>query len=164
MKKTFVLWLALFFIISASSVSAKDRRISANLDAGSYTASDILGDSHAPEYAFDNSIDSKWKAGKLPPAWIEVDLGKNYFLTRIKLYVYQLSSGRSTHEIWVSSDPIGFDRTNAELVNTIKGNRKNGDVIRVKFESAVKGRHVQILTKESLAWVGWYEIRVFTEE
>jgi len=149
MKKAFILWLALFFIVSASSISAADILISANLGAGSYMASDILKDSNAPEFAFDNSCNTKWNAGEMPPVWIEVDLGRTYFLSRIKLYVHQSPSGETTHEIWVSSDPIGNDRTNAELVEIVKGNTKMGDQIRVNFKSVVNGRYVQIHTIQS---------------
>jgi hypothetical protein len=161
MKKAFILWLSLFFIISASSVSAADKLISVNLGAGSYTASSILRDSTAPEFAFDNSFDTKWNAGEMAPAWIEVDLGEKYFLSRIKLYVHQSPSGETTHDILVSSDPIGNDRTNAERVKIINGNTKMGDQISVNFESLVNCRYVQIHTIKSPSWVGWYEIRVF---
>ena len=161
MKKTFILCLVLFFIISATSVSAADKLISVNLGAGSYKASSVLRDSNAPVFAFDNSFNTKWNAGKSAPAWIEVDLGKNYFLTRIKLYVHQSPSGETTHEIWVSSNPIGNDRTKAKFAELTEGNTKMGDQIRVNFKSPVFGRYVQIHTIKSPSWVSWYEVRVF---
>jgi len=160
MKKAFILWLALFFIISASGVSATEQLVSTNLGSDSYSASSTLKESNAPEFAFGGNFKRKWRSEKGAPAWIEVDLGKNYILSRIKLYVRQSPLGENTHEIWVSSNPIKNDRTNAKLVKTVQGDTKMRDYcLRIKLP--VNGRYVQVHTTRSSGPVEWYEIRVF---
>jgi RNA polymerase sigma factor (sigma-70 family) len=62
---------------------------------------------HAPHLAFNPVGSSMWNAGNYAPQWIEADLGRSFLLGSIVLKVAQTPDGETTHQIWVSDEPIG---------------------------------------------------------
>ena len=66
----------------------------------------------------------------------------------------------TTHEIWVSDQPIGDDRTKAKLVHTFKGQTENERPLASDFPKGLSARYVQIRTTESPSWVCWYCIKI----
>jgi len=141
-------------------------RRKANLQArASHTWANPAGVSHAPERAIDGDRQTWWNAGNHPPPdgtgiWIEVDAMTARQLGSLYLVTSQTPSGPTAHEIWVSAEPIGDDRTRAKLVHTFKGQTHNGDVLHFEFPKRLSGRYVQIRTTESPSWVGWSEIEL----
>jgi hypothetical protein len=118
---------------------------------------------NTPDKAFDGDRGTVWNAGNPPGEagqWIEADLGAVRQLGGLLLVTCQLPDGPTTHEIWVSTEPIGADRTKAKLVHTFKGQTQNGDVLRFDFPKRRSGRYVQIRTTESPSWVAWSEIEL----
>jgi hypothetical protein len=116
-----------------------------------------------PDKAIDGDRLTWWSAGNHPGGaglWIEVDVGRGRQLGDILLVTSQTPAGPTTHEIWVSTEPIGNDRTRARLVHTFKGHTRNGDVLRFDFPKRQLGRYVQIRTTHSPSWVAWAEIEV----
>jgi hypothetical protein len=118
-----------------------------------------------PDKAFDGDRQTIWNAGDHPPPggagqWIEADLGAVRQLGRLLLVTSQLPDGPTTHEIWVSTEPIGDERTKARLVQTFKGPTQSGDVLRFDFPKRLSGRYVQVRTTESPSWVAWSEIEL----
>jgi hypothetical protein len=101
-----------------------------------------------------------WSSGGYAPGWIERDLGKETPLASIVLYPSQTPEGTTTHEIWVSNEPIGDDRSKATLVHTFKGTTRNQQPLRFGFTKDVSARYVQIRTTESPSWVAWWEIDI----
>jgi hypothetical protein len=87
-------------------------------------------------------------------------LGSVRQLGVLLLVVAQLPDGPTTHEIWVSTEPIGDDRKGAKLVHTIKGRTQDHEILRFGFPKSQLGRYVQIRTTSSPSWVAWLEIEL----
>jgi RNA polymerase sigma factor (sigma-70 family) len=64
-------------------------------------------DQYTPDAAFHRNGQSMWNAGSYAPHWIEADLGRAMQLGSIVLTVSQLPDGETTHELWVSDEPVG---------------------------------------------------------
>jgi F5/8 type C domain/HEAT repeats len=122
-------------------------------------------ENNTPDKAIDGDRRTVWNAGNPPPPggagqWIELDLGALRRLGGLLMVTSQLPDGPTTHEIWVSTEPIGEDRTRARLVHTFKGPTKSGDVFRFDFPKRLSGRYVQVRTTDSPSWVSWSEIEL----
>jgi hypothetical protein len=120
---------------------------------------------HPPAHALDGNGGTMWNAGILPgpgrgSPWIEVDLGVSRQIGGFHLVPCQLPDGRTTHEIWVSSQPMGNDRSKARLVRTLKGVTRNRVALRFDVPKPVSGRYVQIRTTQSPSCVAWLEIEL----
>ncbi len=136
--------------------------ISQNLPVANYTASStwIEEGGGGPETAFDNDFSQGWNAGGFPVKWIEVDLGKEYALNTIQLLTALLPDGNTTHEIWVSNQPIAWS-ANGVLADTIQDYTLNGQWLRNDFSNITIGRYVQIKTVASPSWVSWDKIEIY---
>ncbi len=113
-----------------------------------------------PEKAFDTQRDTDWNAGDYAPAWIERDLGATLPLSRITLFPCQNIAGMTIHEIWVSNEPIGDDRTKAKLVHTFKGHTTNQQALKFEFPKDLSARYIEIRTTQSPTWIAWWEIEI----
>lgn len=101
---------------------------------------------------------SRWNSGGYAPAWIEADLGSQRTLDSLMLVAHQTPNGETVHEIWVSNEPIGEERSKAKLVHTFKGETADGQELKYKFAAGLSARYVQILTTDSPSWVAWLNI------
>jgi RNA polymerase sigma factor (sigma-70 family) len=75
-------------------------------------------DQHGPDSAFDGDRNTMWNAGNYAPQWIEGDLGEPRQLASIWLIACQLPDGHTTHEVWVSDEPVGGAHARAGMVLT----------------------------------------------
>ena len=66
----------------------------------------------------------------------------------------------TTHEIWVSHEPIGDARARAKLVHTFEGQTENGKPLAFAFPKGLSARHVQIRTTKSESWVAWGHVEL----
>jgi RNA polymerase sigma factor (sigma-70 family) len=117
-----------------------------------------------PENAFDGKRDTDWNSGDYAPGWIERDLGACRSLSSIALFPAQDIPGETVHEVWVSSDPIGNDRTKAKLVHTFKGETTNNSPLKFDFPRDLSARYVQVCTTKSPTWISWWEIEIRVRE
>jgi hypothetical protein len=117
-----------------------------------------------PEKAFDGHRDTDWNAGDYAPAWIERDLGAAKPLASITLFACQDIPGATVHEIWVSNEPIGNDRTKAKLVHTLKGETTNQQELKFDFPKDLSARYIEIRTTQSPTWIAWWEIEIRVRE
>jgi RNA polymerase sigma factor (sigma-70 family) len=117
-------------------------------------------DQNTPERAFDGKRGTMWNAGDYAPQWIEADLGAPRPLASLRLVVTQLPGGVTTHEVWVSDEPIGEDGARAKLVHTFQVHTDNYQQLTVNLPKGLVARYVQILTVESPSWVAWLDIEV----
>jgi RNA polymerase sigma factor (sigma-70 family) len=122
-------------------------------------------DAHVPEVAFDGKGINYWNSGGAAPAWIEADLGVAAPVASIRLVAVQDIPGPTTHEVWVSDEPIGDDRTKARLMYTFKGDTRNTQSLEFYFPKDASARYVQVRTTESPTWIAWglVEIRVWED-
>src|SRR5262249_30465494 len=115
---------------------------------------------HTADKAFDGERYTMWNASTYAPQWLEADLGTSTRLGKILLTVCQSPAGETTHELWVSNEPIGEERSKAKLVRTFRGNTEDGQQLEFVFPKDLFARFVQIRTTESPSWVGWHEVEL----
>jgi hypothetical protein len=120
-------------------------------------------DEHSPDRAFDGGRNTMWNAGDYAPQWIEADLGSLTQLASIRLVIAQMPAGHTTHEIWVSDEPIGANRAKTKLAHTFRGHTDQGEQLSLDFPKELFARHVQIRTIQSPSWVAWAEIELRVE-
>lgn len=113
-----------------------------------------------PARAFDGDRGTDWNSGGYAPQWIEADLGAAIPLADIVLVPVQDILGPTTHEIWVSDEPIGNDRKKAKLAHTFRGETTDRQVLKFDFPKGTSARYVQIRTTQSPTWIAWYEVEV----
>ncbi len=121
-------------------------------------------ESCTPDKAFDGKHDGYWNSGDYAPAWIEADLGDPQPLADILLIPVQDIPGPTTHEIWVSNEPIGNDRTRAKLVHSFQGETKNEQPLKFDFPKELSARYVQVRTTQSPTWIAWWEVEIRVRE
>jgi hypothetical protein len=115
----------------------------------------------AADKPFDLIRPTTWAAGGYAPHWIEADLGASTQLASIRLVTSQLPDGQTTHEVWLSNDPIGEQRTRAKLAHTFKGHTKSNQRLKFDFPKGLAARYIQIRTTASPSWVAWGPIELY---
>jgi RNA polymerase sigma factor (sigma-70 family) len=117
-------------------------------------------DHHTPDRAFDGDRNTMWNASTYAPQWLEADLGASKELGAIRLLVAQLPDGWTTHEVWVSDEPIGDARAKARRAHRFVRYTKNYDTLEFEFPPGLTARHVQVHTTQSPSWVAWLEVNL----
>jgi hypothetical protein len=74
--------------------------------------------------------------------------------------VNQHPAGETTHELWVSNQPIGEQPAKAKRVHTFKGHTQSQQALKFDFPKNLFARYVQVRTTGSEGWVGWMEIEL----
>ena len=121
----------------------------------------IGGANATPDKAFAFEAIHGRASGGYAPQWIEADLGAPTRLASLWMKPSQLPViCDTTHEIWVSDEPIGDDRTKAKLVHTFKGRTESGQPLAFDFPRGLSARYVQIRTTASASWVAWNRIEL----
>jgi hypothetical protein len=116
---------------------------------------------YTPDKAFAAEAPNGWAAGNYAPQWIEADTRAPHRLACLRLNPSQLPVVcDTTHEVWVSDEPIGEDRTKAKLVHTFKGRTENDRLMAFDFPKGLTARYVQIRTTASESWVSWNRIEL----
>ena len=117
-----------------------------------------------PPLAFDGNVGTYWSAGKEPTQWLEADLGKEYELTTILLFLSQTALDVSKNEIYISTNPIGNNLNGAQLVRTIHGRTKDADIIAIGMPNNQprRARYVQFRCVQGRGWVAYREIMIGT--
>jgi HEAT repeat protein len=114
-----------------------------------------------PDKPFNLDQPTTWNSGGYAPQWIEADLGAFSQLASIRLVITMSPDGPTTHEVWVSQEPIGEDRTKAKLAHTLNGPNRNLEAIKFDFPQGLPARYVQIRTTQSPSWVAWVAIELY---
>ena len=100
--------LVLLMLLSLNAAVSAEVPVSENLGHAAYSASDA----HLrfiPPRAFDGHAKDKlhyWNSGGYSPQWVEVDLQQPCRVQRVNLVVAQRPDGETSHEVWISSQPI----------------------------------------------------------
>jgi len=131
------------------------RKVKASARASATWKSDVT-----PDKPFDLDQPTTWNAGGYAPQWIEADVGSSSQLASIRLTVTQSPDGPTTHEVWVSQQPIGEDRRKAKLAHTFNGPTQNLQALKFDFPLGMSARYVQIRTTQSPSWVAWAAIEM----
>ncbi len=144
----------------SSALAGDDVLVSQNLGANAYTASSTW-DTHMPQFAFDGDSATLWNAGNDAVQWLEVDLGASYHVHHFVLEVAQTPDGDTTHEILLSSTPIGDAAVGATVAHTFQGFTVAGQVLEATLPESFSARFAQIRTLSSPSWIAWREFKVF---
>ncbi|HET6880366.1 MAG TPA: discoidin domain-containing protein [Pirellulales bacterium] len=113
-----------------------------------------------PDKAFDADLATDWNSGSYAPAWIEADLGAPARLATLLLLPCQDIAGATTHEIWISDEPIGDDRAKARLIHTFQGETHDRQPLQYDFSNDLHARYVQIRTMQSPTWIAWWDVDI----
>jgi RNA polymerase sigma factor (sigma-70 family) len=115
---------------------------------------------NVPGQAFDSDGGTLWNSGSYAPQWIEADLRQPIELAGLGLVINQLPAGETTHELWVSDEPIGTDRTKARLVHAFTGHTDDHQQLKFDSPKNLRGRYVQMHTTQSPSWVAWVSVEL----
>src|SRR5262249_39189401 len=140
-------------LIRSCAIEAAVRKAAVRVRASSSWETSI------PEKAFDGRSDTDWNAGDYAPSWIEAELPAAE-LASIVLVPAQDIPGPTTHEIWVSDEPMGNDRTKARLVHTFDRPTQDHDRLQFDCPKGLSARYLQVRTTKSPTWIAWWEVDV----
>ncbi len=110
-----------------------------------------------PSAVIDGDLNVNWSAGASAPQWVQIDLGQNYSISRIKLNTSQSPSGNTIHQIY-----MGLQPQPTMLVTTFSQFTLDRQWLEQPFSPAISNvRYVKVLTTSSPSWVSWFEIEVY---
>lgn len=141
--------------IRRCSIDAVVRPAKAKAVASSFWQTEL------PEKGFDGRLDTDWNSGNYAPGWIEADLSSPTPLASVALIPCQDIPGPTTHEIWISDEPMGDDRSKATLAHAFHGHTTDRQPLRFDFPKGQVARYVQVRTTQSPIWISWWEVEIF---
>ncbi|MFH1978787.1 MAG: discoidin domain-containing protein [Patescibacteria group bacterium] len=105
--------------------------------------------------AIDNKTGTLWRNCAMPPAWIELDLGSVYSISKVS--VNNAMPAEMVHEISIglTSNPSGFS-DEWKIADGFYGKW-----VDYEFATPQFARYVRIDTLSGNSWVGWHEIKVY---
>jgi len=111
---------------------------------------------YPPSAAVDGDHKTLWNSGDFAPQWIEIDLGAQSSVKKIRLLVSQTPSGETVHQLLGKGGEEAY-----RLLHEFRGFTKDLDVLEYEPPTPLKGiRFIRILTTVSPSWVSWFEIEV----
>ncbi|HEX8745693.1 MAG TPA: discoidin domain-containing protein, partial [Pyrinomonadaceae bacterium] len=119
------------------------------------TASAVYNASSGAANAVDGNLSTAWVSGGNAPQWIQLDLGKAYTLSSVRLNVTQSPGGATTHQVYGGPAPDQL-----ALLGTLSGTTQNGQWLTLE-SAAANVRYLRVSTVSSPSWVGWTEIEVY---
>jgi hypothetical protein len=131
---------------------------SPNVALGKPALASASGFGTPPADAVDGIVDTLWNAGHPPGAWIEVDLGTVFEVSRLRLVVGQTPAGQAVHKIFGKATS---GASYAELYE-LDATTSDGQVVEITPPSAWTGvRYLRIETMWGPSWPAWREVQVF---
>ena len=107
-----------------------------------------------PERAVDGNVATTWNAGAFGPQWIQLDLGRQYTVAKVRLATAQSPAGRTVHQIYGGPTPDSLTP-----IATLDDVTRDGQWLEMSC-SASRVRYLKVSTTVSPSWVGWREIQV----
>jgi hypothetical protein len=120
------------------------------------TASASIADG-PPSFAVDGNTSTPWISGQDAPQWIEIDLGAETAVSRIRLVVSQFPDGLTVHRV-LGRGEAGDDRLLAELSGLTRANQTLEHVPETSWTGV---RYLRVETVASPSWPSWNEIEVY---
>lgn len=105
----------------------------------------------------DGDMTTLWTAQDVAPQWLSVEFDDFHLVSKIELVVTQSEAGLTTHELWLGDD--FHTATPYKQFDNIQ--TENEQILEVFVDPPRRIKSVYILTRQSMGWVGWYEVRVF---
>jgi hypothetical protein len=103
----------------------------------------------------DGDLNTQWNSGSSAPQWIQLDLGQEYMVAKIRLNVLQNPAGPTTHHVFGGPTP-----DNLILIGILVDITQDQQWL--EFQNSVGNiRYLKIETTRSPSWVAWREIEVY---
>lgn len=125
------------------------------LTINTVTASNSGTTNAAPANTIDGDLKTQWSSAGPAPQWIQLDLGEESSVSKLRLNVSQTPTGPTTHQIYGGSTP-----DNLKLLGTLDGVTQEGQWLELPLQ-ANNVRYLKIATVKSPSWIAWREIEVF---
>jgi hypothetical protein len=156
-KASVVLGTLTALIAVGASIHQRRAHASSNVARGCRVTASSSYETGVPGNAVDGDPTTQWNAGHLPPAWIELDLGRPYSVDRVTLVVEQTPAGPTVHDVYFGAESRSF-----ALVETLSRQTVDGQELSFAPNSGRRGvRYVKVETTSSPSWVAWSEIEVW---
>lgn len=118
------------------------------------TASRSAG-TEVPARAADGDTATAWNAGASGPQWIQLDLGRQYTIAKVRLDTAQSPGGRTVHRVYGGPTPDSLTP-----IGTLDGVTQDGQWLEMSC-SASRVMYLRVSTDVSPSWVGWREVQVY---
>ena len=105
-------------------------------------------------FVFDHDLQKGWNSGAGVPGWIQLDLGRQAIIGKLRLYTEQTPPGPTTHQILGGNSPDTL-----VPLGTLDGETAGGQWLEIQVKGLV--RYVRVITVKSPSWVGWRELEVW---
>ncbi len=105
----------------------------------------------------DGDAGTMWTAQDYAPQWLSIEFDEFHLVNKIELVITQSEAGFTTHEIWLGDD----SHTTTPYKRLDNFHTENGQTLEIFVDPPRRINKVYILTRQSMGWVGWYEVRVF---
>jgi hypothetical protein len=122
-----------------------------------YTTHFLIEQPHI--HAVDGNLNNLWNSGEFPSEWIEIDLGSESLVDRVRLLVSQSPAGNTVHQLFFADQERNYSL--AHMFSRFTSDNQWLEYIPNSMPNDV--RYVLVLTIDSPSWVAWREIEVIGE-
>jgi hypothetical protein len=130
----------------------------ANLAFKAETRVSRIWSGYGGEFAVDGDPGTVWNSGDDATQWIEIDLGGEVVIVKIRLIASQYPEGATRHQVYARGES-----GEAVLVHEFSGYTADGDQLEYVPEVPLEAvRFLRIVTVSSPSWVGWREIELLS--
>ncbi len=105
----------------------------------------------------DGDSETMWTAQDYAPQWLSIEFDEFHLVHKIELVITQSDAGFTTHEIWLGDD----SHTATPYKRFDNFHTENKQTLEIFVDPPRRINEAYILTRHSMGWVGWYEVRVF---
>jgi hypothetical protein len=139
---------------TASNTNAGANAGTNKLAVKNVTASKTGTGNVATANATDGDLKTQWSAGGPAPQWIQLDLGQDTPVSKVRLNVSQTPAGETVHEVYGGATPDQM-----KLMGKLENNTQDNQWLELNFPAS-NFRYLKIVTVKSPSWVAWREIEV----
>jgi hypothetical protein len=118
------------------------------------TASGTAQGNSAAKNVIDNDVTTQWSAGGSAPQWIQLDLGEEMTVSKIRLLTSQTPAGATIHQISAGTAPDKLDS-----IGTLDANTQDNQWLELALPQN-NIRYLKINTVKSPSWTAWREIEI----
>jgi len=140
---------------STTSRNSSGGQTGAKLNVKVITASGAGEGNSVAKNAVDGDVTTQWSAGGPAPQWIQLDLGEEMSVSKIRLLSSQVPAGATTHQVYAGTAPDQL-----QLIGTLDGTTQDNQWLELT-PSVSNIRYLKINTTKSPSWTAWREIEIF---
>ena len=118
------------------------------------TASGTAQGNSAAKNVIDNDVTTQWSAGGSAPQWIQLDLGEEMTVSKIRLLTSQTPAGATTHQVSAGTTADKLDQ-----IGTLDATTQDNQWLELALPQS-NIRYVKINTVKSPSWTAWREIEI----